>query len=125
MKTPITTYISMDEPAIQLLELNAPSPDSTSVRRYRHIRVVRNDAPAEYIEDMGPASDFGDEISIPGGGVSEGGAFISVERVGDLIDYANALKDLPFGEHDIVRTDLIGGYHDMMEQKRLLQFGGA
>jgi hypothetical protein len=121
---PITKHISMDEPAIQLYEINEPSPDSTSIRRYRHIRVVRHYAPAEYIEDMGLASEFGEELSIQGG-VEEGGAFVSVERVGDLIDYANALKERPFDMEDIVPTDLIGGYHDVMEQRRLVLTGGV
>ena len=119
---PITETVFMDEWAILLYETNGPAADSHSVRRYRHILVVRNDAPAEYVEDMGPACEFGDEVCIPGG-VAEGGKFVSVERVGDLIEYADALKRRPFIGNDIVQADLIGGYLDAMEQRLRVQNG--
>ena len=106
----------MDESALILYEVNGPSLDSTSVRRWRHIVVVRGNAPAEYLEDMGPASAFGDEISIPGG-VAEGGRFFPVETVGRLIDYAEDIARNPF-DRNIPSLDLVNGYHDVMEQRQ-------
>jgi len=122
--TPTTNFISMDEPAILLYETNGPALDSQSLRRWRHILVVRNDKPADYVTDMGLASDFSDELSIPGG-VAEGGRFVSVEKVGDLMDFADGLRNQPFDVEDIVLTDLEGGYHDVMEQRQLVLAGGV
>ena len=114
---PVTNVVSMDEPCVLLYEANGPALDSTSPRRWRHIRVIRDDAPAEYVEDMGRASAFGDEINIPGGDPDKGIHGI-VETVGRLIDFANELKLVPFDAAEVVTADLIGGYHDIMEQRR-------
>ena len=114
---PVTEVISADEPCILLYEANGPSADSQSVRRYRHLRVIRDDAPAEFVEDMGPACEFGEEMLILGGDPDKGIHGL-VETVARLIDYADDLKRFPFEKDAIPRTDLIGGYYDVMEQRQ-------
>ncbi len=119
---PVALTVSMDEPALILYEVNQPAPDSQSVRRYRHIVVVRGDKPATYTEDLGLASNFGEQVSIPGG-VAEGGQFQAVHTVGELIDYARELGRKPFDVESIAREDLIGGYHDVADMRRRVLAG--
>ncbi len=110
---PRTEYVSMDEPCIMLFEFEKYG------RRYRHIWVVRNDAGAEYQEDMGPAGAYGDTILLAGGEPEQG----LDETVGRLIDAANDIKLHPFETEGIVKTDLEGAYHDMIYQRRLITGG--
>ena len=119
---PMTDHVSMDEPCIMLFEFNSPAPDFLSVRRWRHIWVIRNDAGAEYREDLGPAGDYGDAFVLAGGEPEQGIDGI-VETVGRLIDAAEDIKLHPFETEGIVRTDLEGAYHDMMDQRRLVTGG--
>ena len=121
---PQTDYVSMDEPCVMLFEFNQPAADSQSVRRWRHIWVIRNDAGAEYREDLGPASDYGDAFVLPGGEPDYGIDGI-VETVGRLIDCANDIKEHPFDSEGVVRTDLEGAYHDVMDQRRFILQGNT
>ncbi len=105
----------MDEPCIMLFEFEKYG------RRHRHIWVIRDDAGAEYQEDLGPA-DGSNEIVLAGGEPDDGRDGI-VETVGRLIDCANDIKLHPFETEGIVRTDLEGAYHDMMDQRRLVTGG--
>ena len=116
---PRTHYYSMDEPCGMLLEFNGPALDSHSVRRWLHLWVLRNDEWHEYREDMGPPGDYGDVIVLSGGEMDDGINGIA-ETVGRLIDCANDIKLHPFETEGIVRTDLEGAYHDVMDQRRLV-----
>ncbi len=121
---PKTDHVSMDEPCVMLFEVNSPAADSSSLRRWRHIWVIRDDAGAEYREDIGLASDYGDAFVLPGGEPDYGIDGI-VETVGRLIDCANDIKAHPFDSEGVVRTDLIGAYHDVMDQRQFILEGNT
>lgn len=100
--------VSPDEKAWKLAEINSLSPNSKSLRRYRHIWVFRNDQIAEYVEDLGPARQFkGSEINIPS---------LGEHTVGELIEMVEYLREVPWPEDNLVKTDLIQGYHDKIDE---------
>ena len=53
---PVTDYLVPDEKAAALQELNRIDTTSHHIRRWEFIYVVRDDAPAVHIRDMGPAN---------------------------------------------------------------------
>jgi hypothetical protein len=117
---PGTSTVSMDEWAYILYEVNKPAPDSRSVRRYRHIQVVRADRLAEYVQDMGPSDIFREEFSIPGGVIDEKtGKFSPEHTVGELVTIAEQLYREPYDMNEIEedRLDLVGGYWDTVEKR--------
>lgn len=96
MKIPVTDWVSMDEPAVRLIEVNENAPDSSGFRRYQRIIVVRKDEFAEYSEDLGPAGNYtANEIVLPGGYKDpETKRIFAEETVGSLKDIA---RDMRFG----------------------------
>lgn len=61
-----TTYVSGDEKAMGLYEMNEQSPKSSGFHRYQIIHVIRNDEVVEYREDMGLAKNFkANQMRIP------------------------------------------------------------
>jgi|TARA_R100000306_G_C4373799_1_gene141089 hypothetical protein len=88
--TPITLAVTMDEPAFCLVEVNLLTPDSQAHHRYRKISVVRDDAIAEYNEDLGPIDHFTTgQFRVPGGVVDENTGHIEcLHTVGELVDIA-------------------------------------
>lgn len=66
---PVTDYIYYDELCMYYREMDLLDPEWKTYRRYRFAVVVRNDALAEYVEDMGPRDDYvGGPVNIIGGG---------------------------------------------------------
>ena len=65
---PQTAYIWPDEKCMHYSEEDMLGPAWTSYRRYRTVIVVRNDALAQYREDMGPSDQVvGGPVNIVGG----------------------------------------------------------
>lgn len=54
----VTLAVHENEKAMSLREINLVRPPSFQLRRYQVITVVRDDALAEWWNDMGPAEDF-------------------------------------------------------------------
>lgn len=103
-----TTSVRPDEKAWKLAEINNLAPDGKSLRRYRHIWVFRNDNIAEYIEDLGPAKAFkGSEINIPS---------LGEHTVDELIDMVEHLRESPWPEDNLVKTDIAQGYYDKIDE---------
>jgi hypothetical protein len=103
-----TTSVRPDEKAWKLAEVNNLSPDGKSLRRYRHIWVFRNDRIAEYIEDLGPAKAFkGAEINIPS---------LGEHTVDELIDIVQYLRENPWPEDNLVKTNLVQDYYDKIDE---------
>lgn len=90
-----TIAVSFDEPAFSLAEVNLQSPGSRGWRRYQLIQVMRNDRPAEYRENLGPAKKFSaDQFCILGGVQNEiTGRFEILHTVGELRDIADGLRE--------------------------------
>ena len=122
---PATHYVLMDEPALNLSEVNLVSPDGKGWQRVQVITVIRNDAPAEYREVLGPASAFkANQFRIPGGFVDEFTGRIYIEHtVGELRDIADYLRAFPYDTSHIVPTDLVKKWHDELEQKQAARKG--
>lgn len=110
---PAALTVSMDEPASRLYEtvrrvLNAEG--HSEDRRFLHIWVRRNDAIAEYVEDLGGAWQF------------PGEAFILLadwEPVGELLDMALSRRwARAFNvEHGVEPPDLVTGYYEQAEER--------
>lgn len=65
---PSTDWIDPNEGVILYSERILPGPLYKGLHRYQVIRVIRNDAPADYKHDLGLASHFvGGGVEIPGG----------------------------------------------------------
>jgi len=92
-----TTFVTDDEPCLNLKEVNQRTPDSKGIHRYQVITVIRQDRPVEYRLDLGPAKKFkAHEFNIPGGAVNETTGKIYVEEtIGRLRDLADHLRSEP------------------------------
>ena len=83
----VTDRITEDEPCYGWQEVNRvwPMPDgSHQNRRMRFIFVVRGDAIAKYVEDIGPAADFTEESQL--GILADGDAGDTVAQVRFMAD---------------------------------------
>lgn len=127
-----TNWVSMDEPAYSLKEVNLPTPDSKGVHRYQCIRVIRNGGDVtELRRDLGAAKKFKvQEFVIPGGVVDPISKRMEIlHTVGELYDIAEYLRQGPYRAPEAPAAgDLIGRYHDQPDKRRraarkLSQFG--
>jgi len=59
-----TSEIWSHEPCWHLSEINRPAPDSSGVRRYQTITVIRNDRKVKLERDLGDARLFGEEFQL-------------------------------------------------------------
>lgn len=119
---PVTDWVSKDEWAYSLYETNEPAPDSRSVRRYRHILVVRGDELADHVTDLGLASTFYQEFNILGG-VPDGDKFHHEHTVGELLEMAHQLRAQKYDMSSIRPRDVIGDYRDNVERMRNIRAG--
>ena len=100
-----TNFVTMDEPALNLVEVNLMSPDG-KWHRDEKILVIRNDKVAEYIRDMGLVTKVG-QLRIIGGGV-ENGRIWAEETVGSLRDMADEMRnEKQFDLLDLTQLDKI------------------
>lgn len=119
---PVTFFVSDDEPCLKLREVSRQAPGSRGWRRAQILTVIRHDRPAEYAQDLGPRWRFphAQEFQLPGGVVDERTRRITiVHTVGELRDIAQKLRAGDIKPPEMEPTDLVGGYHDHLEQKRL------
>jgi hypothetical protein len=95
---PMTDWLTMDEPAFWLLELELPAPDFKSRRRYQFIHVWRGEGVSQHKQDMGPVTAFlGAELNIPAGWLERSGDVMrlkTVETVGSLRDAADQVREV-------------------------------
>jgi hypothetical protein len=89
-----TTFITEDEPCLNLVEMNLQSPGSRGFHRYQIIQVIRDDHPVEYRRDMGAARKWRgvNQLRILGGATINGKIYIE-ETVGRLRLMADQLRD--------------------------------
>lgn len=116
-----TLAVRMDEPCFGLSEVNLQAPGSRGWRRFQVLQVVRGDRLAECRLDLGPAKGFKvEQFRIPGGVVDEttGRAEI-LHTVGELRDIAEYLRSGRGYRPEVQPSNLIQGYHDEMEKRRL------
>jgi hypothetical protein len=105
---PVTFHISMDEDAYELYEIVKMAPDGSGNRRMRYITVIRDDAPAQYVVDQGPATEGEEGVGIPS---------MLEHTVGELIDMAEALRSTAPAPKREMKENLVDGYFDIMEQQ--------
>ena len=86
---PVTEYVYRTEKCSNYREMDLLAPDFKSYRRYRLVWVVRNDALAEYIEDLGPSD------KVPGGPVNivGGEGAIIVETFETMVSMAEEFRE--------------------------------
>ena len=91
-----TLTLSLDEPCLGLSEVNLQSGlAGIGWHRYQVIYVMRADKPAEARIDLGPTDSFTQqEFRIPGG-VVEDGRYHICHTVGQLLEIAEQLRELP------------------------------
>ncbi len=117
-----TIEVSLCEPAFALVEVNKQSPDFSGFHRYQRLWVIRRDAPAEYLEDLGPVDRFAAEPFRLIGYAGGDGYLEALETVGSLRDLAEWMRNESNTLIDpelIQRRDLIGEYWNEMEQRPL------
>lgn len=112
-------WVHPNEPCYLIYEINEPAPDSRSVHRYRHILVSRNDRLAEYVEDLGLASNFPNahQSQVKTGGMTNGIGWSEhsvAEAVGIIKEYRYNYVDID----DLPRLrDLEEGYLETNEMR--------
>jgi len=87
---PVTNYVSVDEPCLNLKEEDIVNPQGKR-RRFRIFAVIRNDKIAEHWEDLGHSENFRgvQQIRILGGGRDPDTGRIWIEHtVGELLEIA-------------------------------------
>ena len=119
-----TFYILQDEPALSLVEMNLQSLGSRGWHRYQIIRVIRNDRPAEFREDMGLATAFtAGQFRIPGA-VIDGKTVYLEHTVGELRGIADYIRAFPLVHpQELIHTNLVQGYFDEMERRNWARKG--
>ena len=116
-----TLTIADDEPAYLLTEMNMLTPNNREVHRYQTIKVIRGEAFAEWVTDMGTAAQYKGvpEFAIPGGVPETDGRFTILHDVAELRFIAGCLHDPDYAPHFLARDegppDLIVAYHEAME----------
>ena len=133
-----TYFISKDEPAWSLTEVNRVSPHgdgSAGPRRFQIVAVMRGQAVAEYTVDLGRAENFKAEgFCIVGGWQHpDTGRIEIVETVGRLQDMAVQLRERSVTEYareTLPLRDIVGDFRNTMEHmtkarkhQRYTQFG--
>lgn len=124
-----TDYVSLDEPAYSLREVNLPTPDAKAVRRYQIIRVVRGGSLATFQRDLGDASMCDAlQFAIPGGTVEDGkarhfdeGELTKEHTVGKLMEMADSLREDKSKETDYPSPDWQRLYHEEKERRKHLR----
>lgn len=117
----LTNSINLDEPCYMLAEVHKQSPDYRGFHRYQIIVVVRNDRLYEMRRDLGLAIKFYgvDQFRIPGGvRDSVSGRFYIEHTVGELLEIADKMREMPNMSRSLPKTDLIGLYLKSLEQAR-------
>jgi len=118
---PTTLFSRKDEPCVLLVEVNRLSPDNRGMRRYQIVVVVRNDRPAEFRTDMGPATED-EQFRVLGCVEDEVTGHVEVlHTVEELREIADYLRDRRSGwTQEIEAHDLVRGYHNYMEELPLV-----
>lgn len=89
----VTLDISPDELALGLIE-DDRTPPGKGKRRFQVITVVRNDRPANWVYDLGPAENFhAHPFQIPSGEVWPDGRIEAWHTVAELREYADTLRE--------------------------------
>lgn len=112
-------FVRNDEPCFRLEEEILQAPGSRGWRRFQILTVVRNDRLAKARVDLGPRDLYNTPpFRILGGVVDEDTGRIHIlHTVGELRDIAEAQRHGRFAEPEFERSDLIGGYHDLMDRR--------
>jgi len=118
---PATLTVSMDEPAVRLSETVRRVPNErghSEDRRFMTIQVIRQDAIAEYVEDLGFASDFPGESFMILADPRPGG-----DTVGEVLDMAIRRRwRRPMAvESGIEPPDLVNNWRRASEETRKIR----
>ena len=96
-----TSYVSDDEPAMGIAEVNRLTPDSTERHRYQIIYVIRDDEIAEFTTDLGMQDKFfyTNQFSIPS---------FREHTVGELLDMAYHIRqNPPFDKRELAKVNKV------------------
>lgn len=115
--------VAPKEPCFCLTEVNL-NRDSKGWHRFRIVYVIRDDALAEFWQDMGPRENFTmEEFRIPGGFFKEDRRHIEiVHSVEELVDIADSFHDTPLVV-EVERRDLLGDWYNDLELRQWLKRG--
>jgi hypothetical protein len=112
-------FVRNDEPCYLLEEEELQSPGSRGWRRFQILTVVRDDRPAKARVDLGPRDTFTTTPFRILGGVTDAvtGKIHILHTVGELRDIADRQRAGYMPEPEVEPSDLIGGYHDLMDRR--------
>lgn len=115
---PVTTWISADEPAWAMVEVDLPPPDFKEKHRYQITYVARDDNLAIFKRDLGLASNFKTTgFRIPS---------VWLHTVGELWDIAADLHKDPDRTEGFIEPrgdNLIFKYFDLVEAEKAYKAG--
>jgi len=108
-----TDKVHEDEPCVSLKETVEPSPFGGR-HRYQIIRVRRGERIAEFRRDLGKARKFrAGQFVIPGCGDDN----MPVERVGDLVEIADYMREQKPRHPEMPMQDLLSGYYEARNEQ--------
>ena len=90
-----TTEIWSHEPCWYVGEFNRPAPDSSGVRRYQTITVIRNDKRVKLSRDLGDARLFGEEFQLICGVPDAKGGGEALYTVEEALQMARDMNNMP------------------------------
>ena len=90
-----TTEIWSHEPCWYVGEFTRPAPDSSGVRRYQTITVIRNDKRVKLNRDLGDARLFGEEFQLICGVPNEKGGGEALYTVEEALQMARDMNNMP------------------------------
>ena len=119
---PVACVVSEDEPCYWLTELHLQAPDYKGFRRYQIVWVVRDDALAQYITDLGLASKYKgvEQFSVQGGGTDEDTGRIWIEHtVAELQEIADIHRAGLMGKPEHKPRDLKLALLTQLDEQRI------
>jgi hypothetical protein len=114
-----TTEIWSHEPCWYVGEFTRPAPDSSGVRRYQTITVIRNDKRVKLSRDLGDARLFGEEFQLICGVPDGKGGGEALYTVEEALQMARDMNNMPPTKTEPRPKDWNKIFWDNIEERNL------
>jgi hypothetical protein len=114
-----TTEIWSHEPCWYVGEFTRPAPDSSGVRRYQTITVIRNDKRVKLSRDLGDARLFGEEFQLICGVPDAKGGGEALYTVEEALQMARDMNNMPPTKTEPRPKDWNKIFWDNIEERNL------
>ena len=120
-----TTEIGSHEPCWYVGEFNRPAPDSSGVRRYQTITVIRNDKRVKLNRDLGDARLFGEEFQLICGVPDGKGGGEALYTVEEALQMARDMNNMPPTKTEPRPKDWNKIFWENIEERNLWKRGAS